>query len=386
MKIIYSWGHALKELIPVLETEVQEWIQAGFNITSINDRKELGIKIPWKPPELDKLYHDKDSKLMKLYNMVESLANTHDILITNHGNVYHPGFIKSLKNKGIYTVICSADDPEDSDYCSKPYVHAFNHSFSWGINFDEKTRITTKFLEWGAERADIWPYGIRHDMFDPSLTVNDIFNKNREIDIIYVGSLIYKVDRIAELKKAFPQMKVFGRNWNLKTLLKSPISYWRHYGKVDWKKFQGAILAIREGLARVNTLPTREIVPYYQNSKIGINFHMSFGPSNRRTYELPANGVLQICDCPEGIGFLFDINKEVVVYHSVKEAIQLIKYYLEHDNERKKIAASGFSRALKDYNRLTTFSNAIQKIKKGMLENGLNHFKNGESIIVADHK
>lgn len=96
----------------------------------------------------------------------------------------------------------------------------------------------------------------------------------------------------------------------------------------------------------------------------------SYGPSTIRTYQLPANGVMQVCDCPEGLDQVFDVGKEIVVYHSIDEAIDLIKYYLDNDEERKKIAAEGFKRAIKDYNRETTFLRALKDIERGMLEEG----------------
>lgn len=374
MKIIYSWGHSDTKLKPFIDAKIKGWIDAGYGITSINDRDMLGIDRPWSPDELDRHYHSEDERLLKLYKKVNMLAETHDVFIVNHGNVYHPDYIKSLKDKGIYTVICSADDPESSDYCSKPYVHAFDHSFAWAVNFDKDTKMTEKFLHWGAKRADWWPYGVREDMYNPLLTEDDIYNKDRDIDLVYVGTPWLKLERLAILKKTFPQMKIYGRNY-WKSIGGNGINALRRgsFPKEEFKE----ILA---GLWRVKELPMNELVPLYQRCKIGINIHLSFGPSNVRTYQLPATGVMQICDCPEGLGQVFEIGKEVVTYHSIEEAIELIKYYLEHEEERKEIAAAGFKRVMKDYKRITTFSKAIEKIKRGMLGEGITSFKDGTPI------
>ena len=377
MKIIYSWGHTNKELMPLLEAQVREWIDAGYDITPVKDREELGIIRPWSPQELDRLYHNRDEKLLKLYDKVERLAETHDIFICNYGNVYHPEFIKSLKKYNIYTVICSGDDPENSDYCSKPYVHAFDHAFAWGVNFDEHSRIAEKFLQWGARRAGWWPYGVRVDEYDPSLTEEKIYSQKRDIDLVYVGAPGIKLERLAKIKKAFPQMRIYGMGWGWKAIVGTVLLH-------SERKAQTLVNVLLGGLWHVRELPMDEVVPLYQNCKIGINMHMSFGPSNRRTYQLPANGVMQVCDCPEGLEQVFDIGKEVLVYHSTEEAIELIKYYLEHDDERKEIAAAGFRRTMKDYKRITTFSKAIEEIKKGMLEDGMTHFKDGTVIELGN--
>jgi spore maturation protein CgeB len=374
MKILYSWGHGNKREKSLIEAEIKRWLNAGYDITPINDRDELGIDNPWAPDELDRLYRNKDNRLLKLYNKVRMLAKAHDVFIVNYGNVYHPEFVKSLKDTGIYSVIYSGDDPESSDFCSKPYVYAFDHAFAFGINFNENTKITEKFLEWGVKRADWWPYGAREDMYNSSLTEDDIYNKRRDIDLIFVGTPWLKLERIAKLKRAFPQMKIYGqRYW--KTMMGNGINALRR-GKFPNEAFKAMVA----GLWRIKELPANELVPLYQRCEIGINMHLSFGPSNVRTYQLPANGAMQICDCPEGLGEVFEVGKEVITYHSIEEAIELIRYYLDHEEERRKIAAAGFKRVMKDYKAITTFSNAIEKMKKGMLEDGITSFKDGVPI------
>jgi spore maturation protein CgeB len=139
---------------------------------------------------------------------------------------------------------------------------------------------------------------------------------------------------------------------------------------------------LRTGLWQVKELPAEGLVSLYNRSKIGINMHLSFGPVNLRMYELPANGVMQICDCPQGLNDVFDVGKEVIGYSSMKEAIELIHYYLEHDNERKQIAQAGFRRVMKDYKKVTVLEGAMHKIKKGMIEDGITTFKDGSPINV----
>jgi len=375
MKIIYSWGHR-KGFQPSIEAYIKDWVSAGYDITSINHREPLGIERAWSFQELNEFYTNKDETLCKFYAKIVDLAETHDVFMVESENIYHPEFIKTLKNKHIYTVIVSGDDPESSENCSKPYVHAFNHSFCNGVNFDKDTRLTDKFLEWGAKRADWWPYGLVHDMNTPSLTEEDIYNEERDVDLVYVSSYWHqRLERLTKIKKAFPQVNIYGRGWNFKRVLINALSI---------SKQKRSISLLRDvllhGMWQIKELPEDKLAQLYRRCKIGINMHLSFGPCNLRMYQLPANGVMQICDCPEGIGQVFEIGKEVVVYHSIEEAIELIKYYLEHDDERKKIAAAGFRRVMQDYRRLQTFSRAMAKVKEGMLEDGIRHFKDGTPI------
>jgi len=118
------------------ERMIERYIQAGYEITPINHRGELGGDKTYSPQELDTLYRNGNRQLMRLYEKVRNLAKSHDILIVRYDNVYTPEFLKSLNN--IYKVYFCDDDPEGSDVRSKPYVHAFDHCFAAAVNFDKK--------------------------------------------------------------------------------------------------------------------------------------------------------------------------------------------------------------------------------------------------------
>ncbi len=46
---------------------------------------------------------------------------------------------------------------------------------------------------------------------------------------------------------------------------------------------------------------------------------------------------------------MLEPGKEIVTFHNEQEMINLIKYYLEHENVRKQIAEAGRARVLKDH-------------------------------------
>jgi hypothetical protein len=102
-------------------------------------------------------------------------------------------------------------------------------------------------------------------------------------------------------------------------------------------------------------LPEEQRVPLYQRTRIGVNIHNSTGPINFRTYILPANGVMQICDNKSHLGKIFELAREVVGFDTIEEAIDLCRYYREHDDERRRIAAAGWERAVRDYNEVAVF-------------------------------
>ena len=123
------------------------------------------------------------------------------------------------------------------------------------------------------------------------------------------------------------------------------------------EKCDGELMSIsqRVRFLILKDLREEEKIPLYQKTKIGPNFHNSTGPINYRLYTLPANGVMQLCDNKSHLGSIFELDKEVVGFNTVEEAIELTKYYLSHENERVDIAVAGWKRALKDYNEYAVF-------------------------------
>ncbi|MFX0138439.1 MAG: glycosyltransferase, partial [Candidatus Hodarchaeota archaeon] len=181
---------------------------------------------------------------------------------------------------------------------------------------------------WGVKNVDFFPLGFYEDDYDPNMAEKEILDKNREIDCILLceRQSKYREKRLNKLTKALPNLFGRGKGWP-------------------------------EGF-----LPQNQVIPSYQNSKIGLNIHNSVGPVNLRTYMLPANGVMQICDNKHMLGYLFTLGKEIVGYDTIEEGIELVEYYLTHENKRKQIALNGWKRALKDYSETAVWELLIEKI------------------------
>ena len=187
--------------------------------------------------------------------------------------------------------------------------------------------------KWGVKKARYWPLGFRQDDYDPLLTKNDILNGERKNDITLLCERLtgYRADCLNKFISAFPDGAYYGRGWP--------------------KGF----------------LPESERIKVYTQTKIGINFQNSTGPINFRTFVLPANGVLQICDNKANLDKIFCVGKEVIGFDTVEEAIELCRYYPENDEERRKIAVAGWERAGRDYNEIAVFKlliNSIDEINK----------------------
>lgn len=363
MKILYLWGQGNKREHRLIQNKLNNWIEQGYDITPVNYLEDLQINNPYPPQALDRMWTEINTKLITFYIKIQRLSESHDVLMINNGNVLHPEFLRLLRGT-IYTVLVSSDDPVGSDYHSKPYAPSFDHCLVYGTHFDENTIMTDKFKEWDAKRAHRFPLGVRDDQYDPDLTEQDILTKERDIDIVFVGTPWPKERKLIAIKERIPQMQMYGQRY-----MRTFVKYFLQSHDLRALK----MLFVKE-------LEADKLVPLYQRCKIGINVHMVCEVGNMRTYQLPANGVLEICDFTEGVKQVFEVGEEILAYDDVEELAALVNYYLAHDDERKKIAAAGFRRAMKDYKAITTLQGGLEKIKAGMREDGWTHYKDGTMI------
>jgi spore maturation protein CgeB len=283
--------------------------------------------------ELDILWRYQDSRLLAMYERLGNALLDYDAFICFNGSNIHPDFVSSLN---CFTVYACFDDPEASQKLSKPVAGAFDLAMVGNI-----AEVDT-YKSWGVKEVRWWPLGFRHDDYDSQLTAETILEGCRDIDVALLCERVtrYRKDRVDRFVKAFPSGAYYGLGW--------PSGF----------------------LAEEKRIPT------LQRTRIGINIHNSTGPINFRTFYLPANGVMQLCDNKSNLGKIFELGKEALGYDSIEEAIDLTHYYLDHDAERRLIAAAGWKRALADYNEVACFrrvTEAINELSSAARENRNTH-------------
>ena len=84
----------------------------------------------------------------------------------------------------------------------------------------------------------------------------------------------------------------------------------------------------------------REMARIYAQSKIVVNACFN-NDVNMRVFEALASGSLLITDPAEGLEELFTDGEHLVIYRNDEELLDVIQYYLEHPEERERIAAAG---------------------------------------------
>jgi spore maturation protein CgeB len=106
----------------------------------------------------------------------------------------------------------------------------------------------------------------------------------------------------------------------------------------------------------------------YSLSKIGVNFSVNANDPEQKTQmkarmvEVPASNSLLVTEYTPGIEEFFEINKEIICFKEEKEMIEKIKYLLNNDSVRNKIAEAGYRRFLKDHESKVRLKNILERV------------------------
>jgi spore maturation protein CgeB len=313
------------------QVDVRLWVEAWLSRLRGQGIMVDGFSLTLKPPgpclvwrDLYTRWRRGDRELLTMYENLARRLEDYDVFVNWNGINLHPDFVRQLPTFNVYGCF---DDPESSDNLSRPVAWAYDLCMVGNIAELETYR------GWGVKEVRFWPHGFRFDEYNTSLNREKILSGEREVDVSLLceRNSPWRRERLDRFAAAFPHGAYYGNGW--------PNGF----------------------------LSEEKRVALLQRTKIGINIHNSTGPINFRTYYLPANGVMQICDNKSYLGRVFELNKEVVGFDTIDEAIERCRYYLTHDDERRQIAAAGWERAMRDYNEVATFSLVEKYVKELML-------------------
>lgn len=346
MKIIYSFNKTGFEA-EMYEANIRKASDDRFDFIPFNHGQFLDPRNYLDAVALDRLYQARHPSLVAMYQALQRLiAETGAAaLIAFNCPPYHPDFLRTL---AVYKVLYSGDDPGSTYIRNIPYQHAYDHLFYANPGYSRDMDMAEKMRYCGVKNADFVPIGVMEGAYDPGISEADLFQRPRDIDVIYVGAFYQqKLSLLAKLKRALgKRFQVYGFfrfSHNL-------FFIFRH-------GFPGWVFPV--------TFPER--VRLHQRAKIGINIHWNeFNLGNERTYYLPANGVMQICDCAPLHSRLFPEPGEIVGYSGFNDLLQKIRYYLDHEEERLAIARAGFRRVIGEYRFVEITRKAARKIVDGM--------------------
>jgi spore maturation protein CgeB len=313
------------------EREIASASDSEFRFLPFNHDPYLGTHLYLRAQQLDNLYYERHPGLLRMYADVEAALKERraDAMIVDNCFPYHPDFLRTLP---VYKVLRTTDGPMTAYDRDFAYLHAYDHVLYHSPAYSRDMGMAEKLRYCGARRADFLPLGLFDAAFDPGTSEETILSGKRDIDVIFIGALhVGKMPFLAKIGKSLGRrcrihgLSTFGKNayYNLK------------YGFPGW----------------IGPVRFEEYVPLYRRARIGFNLHNrgEYTVGNFRLFELPGNGVMQISDGGTHLGEYFDVGEEIVGYRDVDDLIDKVRYFLDHDAERERIARAGYRRVMRDH-------------------------------------
>lgn len=192
-------------------------------------------------------------------------------------------------------------------------------------------------------------------------------NLNKSLDVTFVGSKYGdRVEFINHLTSNSIHVNVFGSGWKYRPI-KDTI-------KKIFKPQQVVFPKKSKYLVTGNIVSDKDYVELYSKSKINIGFS-SCGDTHKsgerilqirlRDFEAPMCGAFYITEYQPDIEEFFNVGKEIVCYYTKEDLVEKVKYYLNHDSEREKIAKAGYLRCLREHTWQQRFSKLFDEIFNG---------------------
>ncbi|MCK4822160.1 glycosyltransferase [bacterium] len=169
----------------------------------------------------------------------------------------------------------------------------------------------------------------------------DIYHKKEvpnRFDVSFVGSKIgNREESIKKLIDAGIKVAAFGKGWNS--------------GYVSFD----------------------EMIDIFNSSKINLNF-VGDGTINNdtqikgRIFEICMCGGFLLTEYANGLEQYFELDKEIVCFHSISEAMDKARYYLENENERMEMAEAGWQKVNLNYTWEKHFRDVFDVIESGKVD------------------
>ncbi len=249
-----------------------------------------------------------------------------DLLFIIKGFYLWPGTLKKIKEAGKGLIFCfNTDNPFNLASCATSNRNIINALPHYDCYFIWSKLLIEPLLKNGATRAEYLPFGYDYVLHHP-VALSDTQMSLYGNDIVFVGNWDEERER-----------------W-LSGLSDYDLGLW---GSSYWARRCKDMQLRRKWRGRRAVGDVMSCV--LNASKISLNIFriQNKGAHNMRTFEAPACGAFVLAErSPEAKEF-FEEGKEAAYFSSSEELGEKIKYYLAHDEERKRIAKAGYEHCLK---------------------------------------
>lgn len=256
----------------------------------------------------------REKSRQKYKTYIESVFDSFkpDIVFTYNGTILKDGtldYFRSNKAKVVVWMYDSVQRP-DRSMC-EPHI---DHSDLFCC-FEERD---VEYLAKKGKKSYFLPLACDKSVYYP------IENRERDIDILFVGTIYTSPKRIELLEKLaelYPDKNIvfYGE---YKPYFKNPLAWLFRRNRRVFKN--------------VNISPS-EVNKLFSRCKVALNIHhkQTFHGANQRLFEACGAGAYQICDGNPYIESLFP-NGEIGVYHDLQELKACIDWALDPANEAER--------------------------------------------------
>lgn len=264
------------------------------------------------------------------------------VLFIYRGTHIWPETIKLIKELGAVVVCYNNDDPFSEHQKPMIWRHFIKSLRFCDLALAYRKHNIIDFINAGAPKSELFRSWYIPES-NQRLKLADAEKVTWSSDILFAGHFENdgRIDLVEALAKEAWKFHLFGPEWNIpaanSSVLKNRIPI-RAIRGIDYNK---AIAGTKIAVAIL--------------SKLNRDTY------TRRCFEIPAIGTMMLCEYSDDMANLFQADKEVVFFKNITELVQKARYYLSHDEERRKIAEAGYRRVVADGHDIN--SRAIQLIQ-----------------------
>ncbi|MDR1487797.1 MAG: glycosyltransferase [Deltaproteobacteria bacterium] len=150
------------------------------------------------------------------------------------------------------------------------------------------------------------------------------------------------------------------RLWRLKVLSAIPVKHLSIAGDDAWKK----LLPKAKIFGKVDYF--QALPKFYRASEVNLNITSAQmkGGLNQRVFDVPATGSFLLTDHRKQLEEFFELESEVITYHSPQQACEKAQWWLFHPLQRRKIIEKARNRILKEHLYRHRLDKLIKTVKK----------------------
>ena len=308
----------------------------GFNTALLNSRPGLSLfenislrmsrKFPFSKNILNKniqsfLVRDNNGYLLSIKKFKP------DIIFIIKGETVFPETIQIIKNEMKIPCIAYMWDRPFYTYADDFLDDYRKNNFALGMHLYDYIFVYDPYYVEEIKKKGIANVGYLPLATDPGkykkVGLSQKEKQEYALDICFVGWPLPNRVEVFENLSGF-KLGVFGDGWK------------------DWHRFKKSPIYYK------GKAIGEKVLKIYSSSKIVLNMHhpQSVLGVNTRTFDILACGAFELVDFKPELEKLFVLGDEIVCYKNIGELKGLIKFYLENEEERRRIAKRGMDKVL----------------------------------------